>query len=839
MSTEDRNKQKWIRDRFNTVYSEALSSFAEIREKEFKAWDIFNGNYRTERFKYLTEVENFVYPARFRNIGGEIVRSKLQLLFSKQARRNFHFKAVTIDERSLKEKVMNRIKAELEAVNSMYDDRSSQIDAQIQMVQDQFNQVRERLQVQPENEEMAMQLQELQANMPMIEYEFNRIIRLLSKEKLNVNELQAKINYFLLHTEQEVIQHVANAALKSAIQTEDLYEHWHNGFREKAVTGRPTYLVNYNKQTEDVSFKQVEAVFSYFSRGGNNRWSQNGEWCGYKEWMDLSQISTEFNLNDNEYKLLEAYRGSNLSAMANYSDNSAYFEHHSGNGARYFKNNQIEVVRLWFNEPRKQDYKLSPNKRRAGEYFVNLIDENARIKSNEERRTAYIYDQYYCVLIGGVIFINNGVQHNVFRPLDTPGLPMLPVVSRSFNTISDKPYSILQRVADLIDMYNIVHYKKELAIALAGVRGMIMDASQKPDSMTTQKWTYYRRLGTMWIETMKQGRKIPATFNQFQNYDDSLSESFRLYDECLYGIEMLINKTIGVTEASLGQFVEKDPVKNVQMSRETTDLITEMLFTDNDKTFSQALDLYLNLKIQFVWNKGKIINYVNDDLEEVLVQIPKSQLSGANFRIFTSNNMKEEELLENVRQAAVQSWSQGQLPLESISKIMRVDDIVELEKQLVTMANRAEQLKTEQAQAIDSNKAELDQQTMQLESELAMQLEQMKQEVAGAKIQLDQARLEFDTQKFQWETQFKEKELEIKSGLEGMKIQAQNSIESAYLEEEGRSNRVQEMLKMFEMKINSMLQEMGIRAGENDSVRKANVAKEKEKNMRNKVNLKS
>ena len=44
------------------------------------------------------------------------------------------------------------------------------------------------------------------------------------------------------------------------------------------------------------------------------------------------------------------------------------------------------------------------------------------------------------------------------------------------------------------------------------------------------------------------------------------------------------------------------------------------------------------------------------------------------------------------------------------------------------------------------------------------------------------------------------------------------------------------MLKQFELKMNAILQEMGIKAGEQQSVRKAQV--DLDKNMRNKNNIK-
>ena len=112
----------------------------------------------------------------------------------------------------------------------------------------------------------------------------------------------------------------------------------------------------------------------------------------------------------------------------------------------------------------------------------------------------------------------------------------------------------------------------------------------------------------------------------------------------------------------------------------------------------------------------------------------------------------------------------------------------------------------------------------------------MSLEVENARNEIEKAKFEFDTQKFAWESQFKEKELQVKTNLETMRIGSENNIESSYLAEEGRANRTNEMLKQFELKINAILQEMSIRSGEAQSIRKASV--DMDKNMRNKNNIK-
>lgn len=821
-----------IKEICRDIITQASSSFSQEHKKDRMCWDIYNGKFNNTKFNYLTKVEGFSYPAKFRNIGNEIVRSKLNLLESKQMRRTFRYKAIAMDERTLKKKYENRIKAYLESVKAIYEERSELLRTQIQIVADKLNDIEQQLQVQPENEQAQMELIQLQENMPLIRLEYGKIIRALSREEIGSNEIQTKIDYFIQHSDVEVMQQIANASLRSAIQTEDLYEHWNASFKEKIATGKPAFIVYYDERREDVVFKQISARQAYYNKGGNNKWAQNGEWCAYEESMSLSQVRAEFELTDSEDNMIEHYHKGNYAELKNYIGNTAYFDPaediHNSHDA-------ITVWRVWFLVPRDIYFKQSPNKRRPGEYFYNLTEKDTKIKKDEKRHKAIIYDQYACTVIGNIICLNHGVQTTIFRPKDTPGLPALPIVSRTFNSITDKPYSLIYRVRELIELYDIVNYKKELTIALAGVRGMIMDKSQKPDDMSTQSWMYYRKMGTMWIETIKKGRKLQPTYNQFQNYDDTLSEGIQLIDGVLAGIEALIGKIMGITPPAEGQFVSKDPVANVKMSNEQSSLITEMQYAENDKVFNKALELYLNLKIQYVWNKGKVINYMNTDLEEVLIQIPKNFLEGSDYRMYTTNNIKEDEKIEELRQLAIGAWNKNELPINSIVSIYKIEDINEMEQQLIKLSKEAREIMQQNEQSNIQAQEQATQRTMQMEAEIGMQMEQMKNEMEAARLQIEKARLEFDTQKFMWEADFKERELQVKTQTEMYAIGTENEIESAYLEEEGRSNRVQEMLKTFELKVNAILNEMGIKAGEKQSIRKTSV--DKEKNMRNKNNI--
>lgn len=828
---EEHRNDVWAKQISDDIIALAISEHNESKEIDSQSWDMFNGKRDSTKFKYLTNVENLTYPAKLRNIGNTIVRSKVNLLESKQSRREFRFKVVTIDERSLKEKILSRVTSYMKAVKEVYDEREDMFAMQMQEIVEKQQEMQEMMQAEPQNEEHAQQLEQLKANMPMIQVQLKKMIRILQNAQIENTELRKKIDYHLLHSEQELIQEIANASLKSALITEDLYEHWHKGFREKIVTDKPRFLVYYDKNVDDIRFRQVNSLSCYYSMGGNNKWIHNGEWCAVKEFMTQSQILSEYELTKEQIELVQSHNTSSYTTLRNYEGNTAVFDENSSGNSTY---EGIEVWRIWFLAPRDIFYKESPNKHRTNESFWNLTTKEAKLKDNEKRYKATIYDMYHTVVIGNTICVNMGKQDKVFRSIDIPGLPILPMIGRAFSNVGDQPHSIIHSVKDLRELYDIINYKKELAICLAGIKGMIMDKSQKPDDMSIKAWTYYRKMGTMWIETVKKGRNVNASFNQFQNYDDSLSESIMLHDSMLANIEFIMGKVMGITDAALGQFVKDDPVSNVRMSNEQSSLISEILFYDNDKVFTEALNLYLNLKLRFVWSKGKVLNYLNKDLEEVIVQIPKGMLKMADFRIYTNNSIKLDERLEDLRQIGIQSWAKGEITLPSITKVIAIEDIQEMEKTLVQMHKESMDISQQQQLNIEEQKGQIEERKMQLQMQIDQNLEAVRMQAKDMETQIELRKLEFENFKFQWEAQFKERELQAKQQIEGFKVASENEIESAYLQEEGRNNITNQKLKEFEIKINALLSQ-----SDNDSKRMdKGTYSVPLNNMRNKENVK-
>jgi hypothetical protein len=793
----------YIKDMAFEIIRESEATFRNEVLEMHKLWNSYNNNFDASKYDYLTKVEgDLTYPAKVRDIASQLLRSSLNVLESEQARRKIRLKAAVCDERSQQKKYEERMKAVMDAIEASVEEQYAIIESAIQEVQDELNDLEQQLQVQPDNEEVAAQLQQLKTNMPAIRLEYGKMIRQLNRQGADINTIGEKIKYFRQYNEVELIESIANAFIKSKTADPMAREDFNKGFKEKIVTDRPTYIVNYNEKTNKVDFHQFDAIRSFYSRSSSAKWTDEVEWCSTLEYQSLSQCAAEFDLDISEISMLRSYITGDMTSMTSYNNNIAVFNL-SDSAER--AHGGIPVWRVWWLSPREYWRKKSINKNRPGSFFNHVIVDKPipnKIKADDIIERNILYDRYSAVIIGNVICKSHGVDRFVYRPQDTPGYPTLPMVARTFNTISENANSLIKRTEDVRELYNIILYSLELNIVLSGVRGMIMDKSQKPDSMSTKQWMYYRKLGTMWIETMKKGRKVPASFNQFQNYDDTLSQSIAITIEVLGGLEDIMGKIIGITSPRLGQTVAKDPVHNVMMSQEQSSLITEVLYYESDLVYARAMSLYLNLVFQHELKQDKVINYFDEQLQEILFKIPSSLMEKSDFTIHARNNIQEDHNLDIMRTSAM---NRTDIPLNSLASLWNIDSMKDMEVRLKQIVEEQLEMQTQASMNVDTNRAQQEQRTLQMKAELEQYSANMKGQIEQAKIELDKIRLDSDLKYKQWEIDFKERELKSKTDISLLGVASENEVESAYLSETQRSNRVQEMLEANRQKIEALI----------------------------------
>jgi len=803
--------KKFIEDSALAFASIAKGS-AKSKKNDELSWDYFNGKIDAKRFKYLTQIGDYTLPSRIRRVS--IQRPPINLLLSQQARRPFVFSTVVADQDSIEEKFKNKFFFFVKK----YLDRAKELKKQYQKgyvkLQQQQEQIMQALQQEPQNEEQAAQLQELSQRLPEIQVEIESMKEEF-QERLEISgEEISKIEEFLSYDYKELKEMIAQKAMKQMQQKHDVKQQSLEVFRDKIVTGKGAFYVDVDMKSKKLMFESLDSMQVYFPAIQGIKYIEEGPWVVIEDYISYSQLIDYYGgseaLTDEILKELEYYKEYSSGDDIGQPNANVY------TGARDHSNG-ISRKRIWWKSPRKVFVKKSPNKHKENGVFRHFINDESYLDKKPKKEdgvqisTYYIYDLFTAVVIQDKIIVEGERVEQPLRMVDNYSWTQLPVIGKSFGSLNDEPYSLIWSTKDLQDLYDIVNYHRELYIAASGVKGQIIDLAQKPSTMSLQEHQYHKKLGNLYIETVdKAGRKVQSPYNQWKEYDDSLSPNIQYLEGIMQSLSEMVKETMGVTRQRMGQIVNSDQVGTSELARDQSALVTEILFYEHDLIMGRALRRALNLSAKFLWKQKTLLQFTNPDLSTEIVNIPENLLNKSDWDIFVINNQQEEQNMYEIKQLAVQQHTKGMLPFKHIIQMYNKSSVIELQKSVMRWSDEAEKLMMANQQNAQQAQNEAEQMKIRMEQEFQALIAKDKNDIERLRMQIDQAKLQADMQNAQTQAMLKDKEIDTRKETEMMKMLSNRDVEMNYLNEQTRNNQVQEQIKILQLK----LQELQIRINE-------------------------
>lgn len=206
------------------------------------------------------------------------------------------------------------------------------------------------------------------------------------------------------------------------------------------------------------------------------------------------------------------------------------------------------------------------------------------IKFTNKTRGENIIKRYVKVwrkgtLIGDRILKDWGLMENMVRSVDNYQETKPPFVGFIPHFIDGMSLSLVQQLQPIRALKNIIAYNLQLTLARAGAKGITIDVSQIPEGMDIDKVIKYLKVvGVNLIDSRKDG--IPAQFNQFQQYDLSISNNLVHYLTMMNALDAEMDKVSGINDVRQGviqgatQTVGVTNSALLQSNRSTTYLFT-------------------------------------------------------------------------------------------------------------------------------------------------------------------------------------------------------------------------------------------------------------------------
>lgn len=619
------------------------------QEKESHYYDIYNGVYHNSDYKAITEMYGIEFPAgKLKHI--PLIRPLLNALEGEFEQRAFNFQVRAEDTDSVNSK--------LELMSNQLLDSITQ----------------------------AMKSGE------------NLDVALDGLEKYYKEDFQ---------TETEIASH---HALKYYTSAHNLKRLAKENFIDKIITGKQYYRVEVNRIGEDPIFTPIRPGSLNFANN-NERLVKNCDWAVYPTQMSPTQVLDSYgermtaedrnkieNWIDLYYR--DNYKVNNDSELNDIVEDSEAL--HNSNSSDL---GMLTVYNVEWKSIRAVYYVENPNKYASDAPFIKYIPENKlqtlKGDSKKNLRKRYVQDLWQGKRVGDDIYFDMGRVKYATRKVSQPSKVYLTFNGPTYNG-KIKPYSLIKETEDLQNLYNVLHYHKENLIAISGVKGMVMDASQIPDfgsgnfKENLKMWLYYKKLGTAWIDRSQEG--VDKSYNQFGTYDDTLGPGLEAILAMITHIEELASRIIGINRQRLGAMSQRDGKGVTENAIMQSALTTEPIFAEHDEFMRQAMEDVLDA-CKVAWKNGYTTSYVSDQyLQQIFTWNPEYSLSSTG--VYVTNGNADARSIEDMKAFAFQLSQQGMLEFEDIMPLFRKSNLKDIQYQISNgMDKRKKEMAEKEAQA--------------------------------------------------------------------------------------------------------------------------------------------
>ena len=742
--------QEWMENVVRVISQAALTELRS-RKRDQICYMYYNGLKKDEEFNYLNEVGDYIYPAKVRFL--QIIRPKVDLQLSKLTRREINFATIASDSKSQKEKFDKKLHYYLDYFDQKIASAKHTMIEQVKQINQRLQEIDQIMNNPPQSQEDF----ELQQGLAQIKPELERLLVESRTQSENIVLLtesdEEKIDHYWKYSYKDVRELASQIYLKKAMTERDIPRKSVKAFKEQMVTGKPLYFVDTCPGEKYPTFEQIPALYTCWASSSPTGYVQDGTWATYTVPMGVAEVLSRFGhmIKAEDKKRLKDYQS--YAREANIKTNFQHAAYFTDEGEKTYYSGtsvdkKVDVTYVYWRSPRKITRKFTPNPHVPGKHFSHVIDEsevlNLELKDDEFIEFKYIDDIYEGILIGSNkdgIVINARPKPNQVYDVDT-FKTQLPIVGYTFGDMTDEPYSYIWATKDLQDLYNILMFQVELLVVLSGVKGIVMDEAQIPDTMSPSDWTYQRKMGVAWINTLKKKFGRLPTFNQFQQYDDTLGQSVLYILELARSIDEMAGMIIGVSRQAIGEVASTDQVGTNKMSIDQSALINEIQFWTHFDLLGKALTRFMNCAGEQDLIDD-VITHVSGDLNTDDFVLPKDAFKDRRTDVIVTNTVKELDFIEDFKQIAINERKSGTIQLKDLIKVYQGNTLKEIESTLEYASKVAQeaQMAAQSAEAKaefdkEAKLKEMDLKFKQLDAEMKAQAEQLKLQMQERENQL-------------------------------------------------------------------------------------------------------
>ena len=750
------------------------AGFGVERERMKTAYDLYNGIFKEEDLKYVTnpfKVDDS-FPASLQNFN--IIRPKINLLLGEQSKRPNNIIVYQTNEdagKQMKDKMKKMI------LDAMFEDIQKNTDPN-----------------QQQSEEAKAKFEE----------EIQKITNYVSSDYTNPAEQVA-------HNALEYLK------AKLDLDMEDM-----KGFKDGLIAGKEIFYTGISNG--DPITERVNPIECSHDNDPEMDNIEDGDWFVRHMKMTPASVYDRFNdiMSEEELnRVLELVNEGGKTKMSEDQFNRIEYKTVDPSTANSSDSNlQASYIDVWhvvWRSFKKIGFLTYTND--AGEEITDMVDETYKPMPNETIAWDWITEIWEGYRVGTDVYL--GVQPLSYQgvSIDNPNGAKLPYVGSLYSDTNSINRSLVDIMKPLAYMYVIIWYRLELALSRDKGKIINMDITQIPKSMNVDvnKWLHYlTALGVNFINPYEEGWDIPgreggrpATFNQISAQDLTMTNVIANYIDLMNKIEEMIGELCGVTRQRQGTISSSELVGNVERSVVQSSHITEVLFYTHNNIRKRVYSQLLNAA-KHAWRNSdkKSLYYVLNDMSRQFIDINEDFLY-SDFGVFLTDSSKEHQNIE-VLKSLLQPAMQNGASLLDAAHILTSDNMNQIKRRLEDIDKKREQMIAQQQQAeqqMAQQTNEIQQQQMAAEATMQQEELRIKEEDSIRKAETQIAVAEISAQNSGGVTEqpaIMPEEIEMeraKINIQSKKVEQDSIIKQKQLAETVRKNLKDEELKAQEIAI--------------------------------------
>ena len=558
----------------------------------------------------------------------------------------------------------------------------------------------------------------------------------LAARGININgpegqeKTQAVIDNELGIEYSEMREKMGQHALNHLRGAQELEDKFHTGWFDLITAGLEVYWSGV-VQGEPI-LRVVNPLYFDYDRNEDIKYIEDSAWALEWRYMAAPEVYDEFHsfLSDDDVKKIEELKGTKQQTNHDSDPGRIPFLYGSdkdpGTSGNVFRSHGTTIVKV----SRCEWKSLEPVgflsfKGKDGKLKEKIVQEGFKHNpdAGESVEWEWMNVVWECTLVGDDIVVNARPKPNQHRSIDNPSKCKLGYTGLVHNNRNSDNLSLVGVLKPHQALFDIVMYRLELALARAKGKGLIFDVAQIPRSkgMNMERWLYYLDIfGIAFINSFEEGSGKFAgrtsSFNQFKEFDLTLSNTIQQYINILDKVEVMIDNISGITPQREGQVSARDLASTTKTAIQHSTNITEPMFYSHNQAKKHALTNLLE-ESKLAWVNGKKGQYVMPNNVRVFFSIEPELFVDENYSVFVSNSTKDTKTLDMINTLAEVAIQQGQIELQDLIAIFQSESIAESrhifdkskEKKreadsLVADQNHKRTLEVEQAKAQDKDR---------------------------------------------------------------------------------------------------------------------------------------